>query len=637
MTISTPITLAGGTLYTDDGSYILDALNVTAASTLTMKWRKGLVMRRFWSSGDLAVVNNPGTDSDADPANGARFTFLYPNEAGSADAASEYTGTLTASFANTPGTNQYMILKAGATNTFSAATVKVASKHIDLLLGNDGKTLTSGTVIFTNVAVQGASFGEEATWTLNGGTLQWGDGGTNALSAGASTFLGGSVEVKGGATLALHPWESKPSNGQMVTVSTPITLEGGTLQTKDGSYVFSKVDIQAASTADFMFDKTITVSTLLGSGDLAVKNSSTIWGRATLSVVNTHDETGDYTGKMTITSARSGWYNSQYAWQAEALRSAINELTLGSAAAFSQGSLAFEKDECDSEQERFEVDKGSPKHILAQDKTVTNLIGYATVASADDTTASLTLTGTLAGAMTFTVPVTLANEATVQVTSANEYPTFSSLTNAGTTKVSFADDLNQAGTVVLASTDKQDGLTFSGAGTGLTFVSAEADGLNQLQVATKPMLPEGGNDALAQKIAQAGQDAGKTVTEVKVEEGCSLNGLELFEQVLDIADSGVATVTYDFGIDWMDIVNNKLILCAKVQQSNEAGAILPDSTTITLQSSTDNGVTWQTVTAETVTAESLGRTANAGTRYLRVEKPTQSTRYRITASNTTNN
>ena len=372
MTISTPITLAGGTLYTDNGSYVLDALNVTAASTLTMKWRKGLVMRRFWSSGDLAVVNNPGTDSDADPANGARFTFLYPNEAGSADAASEYTGTLTASFANTPGTNQYMILKAGAANTFSAATVKVASKHIDLLLGNDGKTLTSGTVIFTNVAVQGASFGEEATWTLNGGTLQWGDGGTNALSAGASTFLGGSVEVKGGATLALHPWESKPSNGQMVTVSTPITLEGS-------------------------------------------------------------------------------------------------------------------------------------------------------------------------------------------------------------------------------------------------------------------------NDALAQKIAQAGQDAGKTVTEVKVEEGCSLNGLELFEQVLDIADSGVATVTYDFGIDWMDIVNNKLILCAKVQQSNEAGAILPDSTTITLQSSTDNGVTWQTVTAETVTAESLGRTANAGTRYLRVEKPTQSTRYRITASNTTNN
>ncbi|MGN0885377.1 MAG: beta strand repeat-containing protein [Candidatus Spyradenecus sp.] len=607
VTISTPITLNGGTIYTEDGSYVLDALNITAASTLTMQWRKGLVVRRFWGSGNLSVVNNPSTDSNSDPAQGARFTFLYPNEAGSADAAAAYTGTLTASISFGSGyeDNQYMILKPGAANTFSAATVKVASKHISLPLGENGTTLNSGTVIFTNAAVKGASFGEETTWTLNGGTLQWGDGDTNPLAAGDSTSLGGSVEVNDGATLKIWPWTDSSKTKNPVSVSTAITLNGGTLWSEDGAYDFSKIDVQANSIAQFKWDKTIKVSTLLGAGDLRVYNEDTTWGGTDLTVVNTREENGgNYTGKMTVASPK-------------------NTVTLGSAQAFDSATLAIEKDA-----------STTPTLKLAQDTTVANLSGYATVASADGTTARLTLTGTLEGAMTFTAPVTLANGATVQVASASERPTFGSLTNAGTTHVTFADGLNQAGTVVLTSAEKQDGLTFSGAGDGLTFVSAQEGSTYQLQVATKPALPEGGSDALAQKIAQAGQDAGKTVTSVTVEEGCSLDGLELFEQVLDIADNGTATVTYDFGIDWMTITSaGDLILCAKVQQSDTVGAVLPSTTAVTVEASTDEGATWTAVAATEVTADSLGRPAADGTRYLQVAKPTQSTRYRIKASN----
>lgn len=605
VTISTPITLNGGTLYTEDGSYVLDALNITAASTLTMKWRKGLVVRRFWGSGDLAVVNDPSSDSDNDPAKGARFTFLYPNEAGSADVAAAYTGTLTASFAGTPGDNQYMILKPGAANTFSAATVKLASKHISLPLGADGKTLNSGTVIFSNAAVKGASFGEEATWTLNGGILQWGDGGTNALSAGDSTSLGGRVVVNDGAKLKIWPWTDSEKTKNPVSVTTSITLNGGTLWSEDGAYDFSKIDVQAASTAQFKWDKTIKVSTLLGAGDLRVYNDNTTWGGTDLTVVNTREENGgNYTGKMTVASPK-------------------NTVTLGSAQAFDSATLVLEKDAWNI-----------PTLKLKQDTTVANLSGSATVASADGTMASLTLTGTLEGAMTFTAPVTLANGATVKVTSASERPAFGSLTNAGTTKVTFAEGLNMAGTVVLTSAEKQDGLTFSGAGDGLIFVSAQEGSTYQLQVATKPTLPAGGSDALAQKIAQAAQDAGKTVTSVTVAEGCKLDGLELFEQVLSIDDdTSTATVTYDFGIDWMNLTAEGLILCAKVRQSDAVGAVLPSTTAVTVEASTDEGATWTAVAAETVTADSLGRPAADGTRYLQVAKPTQSTRYRIKASN----
>ena len=187
--------------------------------------------------------------------------------------------------------------------------------------------------------------------------------------------------------------------------------------------------------------------------------------------------------------------------------------------------------------------------------------------------------------------------------------------------------------MVLTSADKQDGLEFTGAGDGLTFVSAQqADSTYQLQVVAKPTLPEGTDDTVGQKIAQAGQDAGKTVTSVTVEEGRELNGAALFENVIVVAEDGTATVTYEFGIDWMNIVGGKLILCAKVQQSNEVDAILPDSTNITLLSSTDNGETWQEMTAETVTATDIGRTVEDGTRYLRVDVPNTSTRYRVKAS-----
>lgn len=109
--------------------------------------------------------------------------------------------------------------------------------------------------------------------------------------------------------------------------------------------------------------------------------------------------------------------------------------------------------------------------------------------------------------------------------------------------------------------------------------------------------------------------------------------LALFEDIATATEDGATvTVAYDFGIDWMASVGSDLILCAKVQQSNALGATLPETTTVTVEASTDDGQSWQAVSAETV-APPTGRAAASGTRYLRLAAPTRKTRYRIRASN----
>ncbi|MGN1325400.1 MAG: GDSL-type esterase/lipase family protein [Candidatus Spyradenecus sp.] len=109
--------------------------------------------------------------------------------------------------------------------------------------------------------------------------------------------------------------------------------------------------------------------------------------------------------------------------------------------------------------------------------------------------------------------------------------------------------------------------------------------------------------------------------------------LALFEDIATATEDGeTVTVAYDFGIDWMALTGSDLILCAKVQQSDALGATMPETTTVTVEASTDDGQSWQAVGAETV-APPTGRTAASGTRYLRLAAPTRNTRYRIRASN----
>lgn len=109
--------------------------------------------------------------------------------------------------------------------------------------------------------------------------------------------------------------------------------------------------------------------------------------------------------------------------------------------------------------------------------------------------------------------------------------------------------------------------------------------------------------------------------------------LALFEDIATVTEDGATvTVAYDFGIDWMALTGSDLILCAKVQQSDALGATLPETTTVTVEASTDDGQSWQAVSAETV-APPTGRAAASGTRYLRLAAPTRNTRYRIRASN----
>lgn len=173
------------------------------------------------------------------------------------------------------------------------------------LEGTAALTLTSGKVVMQNAAVLANAY--TGTLTLAGGEWWWGRASsTPAIDATSlPPALADSVVVQTGATLALHPWTTAvltASTTDKVLFSAPITLEGGTFYTEDGSYYLKgPITVNQSSTVRTQWVKGIIVETLTGAANLtweATTNSDE--GEAWNEIRNAPDYSG------TLALKRSG-------------------------------------------------------------------------------------------------------------------------------------------------------------------------------------------------------------------------------------------------------------------------------------------------------------------------------------------
>lgn len=173
------------------------------------------------------------------------------------------------------------------------------------LEGTAALTLTSGKVVMQNAAVLANAY--TGTLTLAGGEWWWGRASSSPIinADSAPPALADSVVVQTGATLALHPWTTTvltASTTDKVLFSAPITLEGGTFYTEDGSYYLKgPITVNQSSTVRTQWVKGIIVETLTGAANLtweATTNSDE--GEAWNEIRNAPDYSG------TLALKRSG-------------------------------------------------------------------------------------------------------------------------------------------------------------------------------------------------------------------------------------------------------------------------------------------------------------------------------------------
>lgn len=140
------------------------------------------------------------------------------------------------------------------------------------LEGTAALTLTSGKVVMQNAAVLANAY--TGTLTLAGGEWWWGRASSSPIinADSAPPALADSVVIQTGATLALHPWTTTvltASTTDKVLFSAPITLEGGTFYTEDGSYYLKgPITVNQSSTVRTQWVKGIIVETLAGAANL---------------------------------------------------------------------------------------------------------------------------------------------------------------------------------------------------------------------------------------------------------------------------------------------------------------------------------------------------------------------------------
>lgn len=173
------------------------------------------------------------------------------------------------------------------------------------LEGTAALTLTSGKVVMQNAAVLANAY--TGTLTLAGGEWWWGRASsTPAIDATSlPPALADSVVVQTGATLALHPWTTAvltASTTDKVLFSAPITLEGGTFYTEDGSYYLKgPITVNQSSTVRTQWVKGIIVETLTGAANLTWEaTTNTDGGEAWNEIRNAPDYSG------TLALKRSG-------------------------------------------------------------------------------------------------------------------------------------------------------------------------------------------------------------------------------------------------------------------------------------------------------------------------------------------
>ena len=173
------------------------------------------------------------------------------------------------------------------------------------LEGTAALTLTSGKVVMQNAAVLANAY--TGTLTLAGGEWWWGRASSSPIinADSAPPALADSVVIQTGATLALHPWTTTvltASTTDKVLFNAPITLEGGTFYTEDGSYYLKgPITVNQSSTVRTQWVKGIIVETLTGAANLtweATTNSDE--GEAWNEIRNAPDYSG------TLALKRSG-------------------------------------------------------------------------------------------------------------------------------------------------------------------------------------------------------------------------------------------------------------------------------------------------------------------------------------------
>lgn len=105
-------------------------------------------------------------------------------------------------------------------------------------------------------------------------TLQVGQGGTNALTAGQSIDFG-TVTVNAGDTLKLHIWTTKAADNlatQMVTINSAITLNNAGILLEDGAYNFAEsITITGESTLSVNWDKGTILTSIVGDENAVLK------------------------------------------------------------------------------------------------------------------------------------------------------------------------------------------------------------------------------------------------------------------------------------------------------------------------------------------------------------------------------
>lgn len=136
-----------------------------------------------------------------------------------------------------------------------------------------GSAALNITATDTSVSIQNPVIVDSASYTgavtLSGGTINWGNN-SGGTSVNTDYTFGSSLTIGSGATFNIHPWTTAARDNSItdkVTFNTPITLNGGTLKTEDGSYYFkSTITVAADSTFNQGWDKGVVIEQLAGTG-----------------------------------------------------------------------------------------------------------------------------------------------------------------------------------------------------------------------------------------------------------------------------------------------------------------------------------------------------------------------------------
>ena len=558
VTLTTKVTLKGGTLTMPDGSYVYNALNVTAASTVAATHNKGIVFKTFYGTGDLTVK------SLASSYGSPIFAFWCPNAAGSGDGV-EYTGKMT--FKNEAGGNPIMQVYPNEEASFKQAYLHFeGSNAIEMLMG--GNRWVGALDGNAQVTIK-SSDSTNRTLTV----------GTDYTGTAANAPFAGTIADSVNLTLAANV--AQTITGSLGTVTDGVASYGRAVTLNAGSELKLQSTVAQTITAAITGDGALTIGDGTNASAVTLTGNNSYTGGTTVKSASTLTVNGATTETKPLPDCSYDAAQKTYSSKTTVETGATVQLLSGMSYAYieGQGTVEVTGD--------FVFGQGSNQSGIAVPVTVAegktlairnfredeafNLPSLTLNASSTvkqdifsnewTKSASLSITKTLAGTGTISVPVTFADGAEVDARSetGTAYATLSNtmtLPATGTVKVkanNYGIVLNAAGLTV-----EKFALTDGGSLSEGVF-SIVGDYLYLVQ---KPTVPAGTDSSVAEAIARAALQSGAfftQVTEASAATGCLVDGAALFDNVVTFSAVGssmteaTALVQYDFGVSNLTI------------------------------------------------------------------------------------